>query len=118
MTKKTATILALLMLAIVLWGLFFEGGATRIIINGQELTGPFKGAIGLAGLIVAWVAFLCAAILLLFVFAGIGILFLGGLVVVGLILTWLMFPPLLIILIPLAIIWGFIALTRRSDPGR
>lgn len=115
MTIKTALILALMMLAIVVWGIFFEGGATRIIINGQELTGPFKGAIGLAGLVVAWVAFICAAILLLFVFAGVGLLILGGAITVGLVFTWFMFPPLLIILIPLIIIWGFIALTRRAS---
>ena len=119
MTKKTALILALMMFAIVIWGIFFEGGTTTIIINGQTLTGPFKGAIGLAGLVVAWVAFICAAILLLFVFAGVGLFILGGLITVGLILTWFMFPSLLIILIPLFVIWGFIALTRRlSTPAR
>ncbi len=115
MTKKTALILALMMFAIVVWGIFFEGGATTIIINGQALTGPFKGAIGLAGLVVAWVAFICAAILLLFVFAGVGLFILGGLITVGLMFTWFMFPPLLIILIPLFVIWGFIALTRRPS---
>jgi hypothetical protein len=113
MAKKTAIFLALVMLAIVIWGLFFEGGATRIIINGQELTGPFNGAIGLAGLIIAGVAFFCAAILLLFVFAGVGIIVLGSIVAVGLVLAGLMFPPFLVLLLPLAIIWGFIALTRR-----
>ena len=113
MAKKTAIVLALMMLAIVIWGLFFMGDATRIIINGQELTGPFKGAIGLAGLAVAGVAFFCAAILLLFVFAGVGIIVLGGMVAAGLILSGFMFPPFLLLLLPLAIIWGFIALTRR-----
>lgn len=117
MTKKTALIFALMMFAIVVWGIFFEGSATTIIINGQELTGPFKGAIGLAGLVVAWVAFICAAILLLFVFAGVGLFILGGMITVGLMLTWFMFPPLLIILIPLFVIWGFIALTRRPSTG-
>lgn len=115
MARKTAIILVVLMLAIIMWGLFFEGDATTIIINGQALSGPFKGAIGLTGMVVAMVAFFCAAILLLFVFAGIGIVFLGAAVVVGLMLAWLMFPQLLMMLIPLAIIWGFIALTRRSS---
>jgi len=49
MTKKLAIALALIMLVIVAWGLFVEGGATKIIINGQELTGPLKGAVGAAG---------------------------------------------------------------------
>jgi hypothetical protein len=113
MAKKTAIVLALVMLAIVIWGLFFVGDATTIIINGQALTGPFNGAIGLAGLVIAAVAFFCAAILLLFVFAGVGILVLGGMVAAGLILAGFMFPPFLALLFPLAIIWGFIALTRR-----
>jgi hypothetical protein len=113
MARKTAIFLAVLMLAIIMWGLFFEGDATTIIINGHALSGPFNGAIGLAGVVVAMVAFFCAAILLLFVFAGIGIVFLGAAVVVGLMLAWLMFPQFLLLLIPLAIIWAFIALTRR-----
>lgn len=115
MAKKFAILLAVFMLAIIIWGLFFDGSTTRIIVNGQELSGPFQGAIGLAGLVVAWVAFFCAAILLLFVFAGIGIFVLGGMVALGLVVAGLMFPHLLIMLVPLAIIWGFIALTRRRS---
>jgi hypothetical protein len=115
MAKKLAVLLAVFMLAVIIWGLFFEGNTTRIIVNGQELSGPFQGAIGLAGLVVAWVAFFCAAILLLFVFAGIGIFVLGGMVALGLVVAGLMFPNLLIMLVPLAIIWGFIALTRRRS---
>jgi hypothetical protein len=115
MAKKLAILLAVFMLAIIIWGLFFDGSTTRIIVNGQELSGPFQGAIGLAGLVVAWIAFFCAAILLLFVFAGIGIFVLGGMVVLGLVVAGLMFPHLLIMLVPLAIIWGFIALTRRRS---
>ena len=109
MTKKAAIALALIMLVIVAWGLFVEGGATKIIINGQELTGPLKGAVGAAGLIVASIALFCAAIFLVFVFAGIGIFVLGGVVVVGLILAGLTFPFLLFVLIPLAIVWAFVA---------
>jgi hypothetical protein len=115
MAKKFAILLAVFMLAIIIWGLFFDGTTTRIIVNGQELSGPFQGAIGLAGLVVAWAAFFCAAILLLFVFAGIGIFVLGGMVALGLVVAGLMFPHLLIMLVPLAIIWGFIALTRRRS---
>ena len=78
MTKKAAIALALIMLVIVAWGLFGEGGATKIIVNGEELTGPVKGAVGAAGLVIASVALFCAAIFLVFVFAGIGIFVLGG----------------------------------------
>jgi hypothetical protein len=66
-------------------------------------------------MIIAMVAVFCAAILLLFVFAGVGIVLLGGIVAIGLVFAWVMFPGLLVLLIPLAVIWGFIALTRRSS---
>jgi hypothetical protein len=115
MAKKTAIALALIMLIIVAWGLFVEGGATKIIINGEELTGPLKGAVGAAGLIIASIALFCAAILLVFVFAGIGIFMLGGVVVVGLVVAGLTFPILLFILIPLAIVWAFVAIAGRGS---
>lgn len=113
MTKKMAIALAVVMLAMVAWGVFVEGGATRIMINGHELTGPFKGAVGAAGLIVASVALFCAAIFLVFVVAGAGLFILGCVLAVGLILSALAFPYLLLVLIPLAIVWVFIAIARR-----
>lgn len=114
MAKKAAIALAFVMLAIVAWGLIFEAGSTRIIINGQELIGPLKGTIGAAGPIIGLIALFCAAIFLLFVFAGIGIFILGGVIVVGLILAGVAFPFLLILLLPLAIVWVFIAITRKT----
>ena len=115
MTKKVAIALALVMLAIVALGLLVEGGATSIIINGHELTGPLKGAVGVAGLIVASIALFCAAILLVFVFAGVGLFVLGCMVFLGLILAGFAFPFLLLLLIPLAIVWVFVALIRHGS---
>lgn len=115
MTKKAAIVLALIMLGIVAWGLFVEGGATRIVVNGQELTGPLKGAVGAAGLIIALIALFCAAIFLVFVFAGAGIFVLGGVVVAGLILAGLTFPFLLFMLFPLAIVWAFVAFAGHGS---
>ncbi len=115
MAKKLAVALAVLMLAIVAWGLLLESSAVTIVINGQQVTGPLKGAIGAAGLAVALIALSCAAILLAFVFAGIGVFVLGCFVFVGMILAWLAFPFLLPLLIPLAILWGFVAVTRRTN---
>lgn len=114
MAKKAAIALAFVMLVIVAWGLFFEAGSTRIIINGQELVGPLKGTIGAAGFIIGLIALFCAAIFLLFVFAGIGIFILGGVIVAGLILAGFAFPFLLVLLLPLAIVWVFIAITRKT----
>jgi hypothetical protein len=114
MAKKAALVLALVMLAVVIWGLFFEAGATHIVINGQELTGPLEGGIGAAGFIVGLFAVFCAAIFLLFVFAGIGVFILACVVFAGLIAAGFAFPFLLVLLIPLAVLWAFIALIRSS----
>ena len=113
--KKLAITLAVLMLAIVAWGLFLESNAVTIVINGQQVTGPLKGVIGAGGLVVALIALFCAAILLVFVFAGIGVIVLGCFVFVGMILAVLAFPFLLPLLIPLVILWGFVAITRRTS---
>jgi hypothetical protein len=114
MAKKAAIVLAFAMLAIVAWGLFFEAGSTRIIINNQELIGPLRGAIGAAGFIIGLTALFCAAIFLLFVFAGIGIFILGGVIIAGLIMAGFAFPFLLVLLLPLAMVWLFIAITRKA----
>jgi hypothetical protein len=113
MTKKAAIVLALAMLAVVAWGMFLDAGSTRIIVNGQEITGPLNGAIGSAGFLVGMIALFCAAIFLLFVFAGIGVLVLGALIAAGLMFSAFAFPFALAALLPLALVWGFIALMRR-----
>ncbi|MGA7593665.1 MAG: hypothetical protein WCA64_00580 [Gallionella sp.] len=114
MVRKSAIMLAIAMLAIFAWGLYFEAGSTNIVINGQELIGPLKGAIGVAGFVVGLVSLFCAAILLLFVFAGIGIFIIGGVIVAGLVLAGFAFPVLLFLLLPLAVVWLFIALVRGT----
>jgi hypothetical protein len=113
MARNLAIALAVLMLVIVGWALFAGTNAVTIVVNGQEVTGPLKGAIGIGGLVVALVALACAAILLVFVFAGIGVLVLGLVVLAGLLLALLAFPFLLPVLIPLAIVWAFVAIARR-----
>ena len=92
MAKKVAIGLTLLMLAVVAWGLFLERSAVTIVINGEQVSGPLKDAIGAGGFVVGFIALFCAATLLVFVFAGIGLLVLGGMVFMGLILVWLNFP--------------------------
>ncbi|MHB1215993.1 MAG: hypothetical protein ACYCY9_13510 [Thiobacillus sp.] len=114
MVKKLAIALAVVMLALVVWGLFLENNAVSIVINGQPVTGPLKGAIGAGGMVVALIALFSAAIFSVFVFAGMGILVLGLLVMGGVILAGLAFPFMLPLIIPLAIVWGFIALVRNK----
>ena len=115
MARKLAIVLAITMLALVVWGLFFENNATTIVINGQQVTGPLKGAIGAGGMVVSLIGLFCVAILSVFVFAGLGIIILGGLILFGVILAGFAFPFLLPLLIPLAVVWGFVALARHKS---
>ena len=114
MPKKLAIGLVVVLLAIVAWALLYESNSFSITVNGQPVTGPLKGAIGAGGFLAALVSALCAAIILLFVFAGAGAVVLGILVVVGLGLSLVMFPFTLPVLIPLAIVWLFVAIARRG----
>lgn len=114
MTRKLAIVLAISLLALVVWGLFFENHATTIVINGEQVTGPLKGAIGAGGMVVALIALFCVATLLLFVFAGLGLIVLGGFILGGVVLAGFAFPFLLPLLVPLAVVWAFIALVRHK----
>jgi hypothetical protein len=103
-------IVVLAMLAVVL----LQSSDIAIMVNGQRLVGPAKLAAEGWGVLVAIVAFFCVAILLAFVFAGVGLMVLGALVLAGLLATWLAFPFLLPLLIPLFVVWIFVAAVRRS----
>src|ERR1035438_2988433 len=104
MSKKSAIALTVALLALAGWVLLFAGDSFTIVVDGQPVTGPLKGAIGAGGLVAALIAGFCAAIVLLFVFAGIGIVVLGCIVFAGMILALIAFPFLLPLLIPLAIV--------------
>src|SRR2546426_10307321 len=49
MARNLAIALAVLMLVIVGWALLAGSNAVTIVINGQEVIGPLKGAIGIGG---------------------------------------------------------------------
>jgi uncharacterized membrane protein YphA (DoxX/SURF4 family) len=73
-----------------------------------------RAAVGSWGIIIATVVLFCVAILVTFVLAGVGLVILGCLVLVGLILAAVAFPFLLPLLIPLFIVWAFAAGVRRG----
>jgi hypothetical protein len=114
MTKKLALVLAILLLSIVAWAIFFEHSNVSVIVNGQPVVAPWVGVAGITGWIVGAVALFCLAIVLAFVFAGVGLLILGFFVLAGLVVAWLMFPLLLLLLVPLALVWIFIAIIRKA----
>ncbi len=115
MKKSLGGVLAGLMIALFLWGAFFENNSISILINGQEVTGSMKGVLGAGGLLISLVALICFAILLALAFAGTGIIILGCMIVGIGFATALVFPFLLPVLVPLGLIWIYIALTRAKS---
>src|SRR5438876_11636905 len=104
MARNLAIALALLMLVIVGWALFAGTNAVTIVINGQEVTWPLKGAIGIGGLVVSLIALVCAAILRALGFAGFGVIVMGLVVLAGLFFGLLVFTFLLPVLFLLLIV--------------
>jgi len=113
MVKKLALVLAVLMIVLLAWSLLGPVAAVSISINGHEITGPLGPVVGLWRLILTTVILFCVAILLAFVFAGVGIIIVGCLTLVGLILAAVLLPFLFPLLIPLFIVWVFCAILCR-----
>jgi len=115
--KKLAIILAVVMLGILAWTLW-QGSAISVTMDGRELEGPLEALVGLWGIILAAVILFCVAILLAFVFAGVGLIVIGSLALVGIVLAAVALPFLLPLLIPLFIVWAFCAGIRRGKRRR
>ena len=115
--KNMAIALVILLLGFVLWTLFHSSDIA-VVVNGQRLVGPLKFAAEGWGLLVAVVALFSAAILLVFVFTGLGVMILGLFMLGGFVAAWIAFPFLLPLLVPLCLVWSFIAATRsRGGSG-
>ena len=114
MAKKLALILAILMILFLGWSLLGLTTNVSVSINGREITGPLGTAVGLWGTILSAVILFCVAILLAFVFAGVGIIIVGCLALVGIIFVAVSLPFLLPLIIPLFIVWVFCVIFRRG----
>ena len=111
--KNIAIVLVIVVLGVLAWVLFHSSDIA-VIVNGQKLVGPAKLAAEGWGVLVGIVSLFCAAILLVFVFAGTGLMVLGVLVIAGLVAAGFAFPFLLPLLIPLFLVWIFVAAERRG----
>ncbi len=113
MVKKTALILALGLVAFLIWMLLGPMHGGSVTIDGHELSGPIEGLVGVWGVMVAGVVLFCVAVLLVFVFVGVGLVVVGTLALVGLILAAVALPFMLPLLIPLFIVWLFCCIVRK-----
>lgn len=114
MLKKLFPISIILMIIFLFWVLYSSANDISIVINGEPVTGPLAPAIGIWKFILASVILFSVAILLAFIFAGVGLIVLGSLVLVAVILITVTLPFLLPLLIPLFIVWLFCALLFRQ----
>ncbi|MFC1794398.1 hypothetical protein ACFL3Q_12515 [Planctomycetota bacterium] len=118
MTKKLAIVLAVLMVGFLGWVLLGASDSVSLVINGNQIDSPFGTVTGTWGIVSAVVILFCAAILLVFVFFGLALIVLGGLVLAGSILAAMTFPFLFPILIPLFVVWLFCCLVKPSRPPK
>jgi hypothetical protein len=117
MAKNVALVLVLVLLGLLAW-VVYRGSDITIMVNGEQLRGPMELAAKGWAVLVSVVVLFCAAILLIFVFAGIGVILLGALVLASLLGLAVIFPFLLPLLIPLFLVWLFVAAVRsRKGEG-
>jgi hypothetical protein len=112
MMKKLALVFIVLMIAILAVALFGPFGGVSITINGREIVKPFGVAVGVWAVILTAITLFCVAIVLSFIFVGIGLLIVGILALVGVIIAAVALPFLLPLLIPLFIVWVFCSITH------
>jgi hypothetical protein len=116
LARNVAIALVLALIALLAWVMLRTSDIT-VVVDGQRLGGPMELAAKGWGLLVAVVVLSCAAILLTFVFAGIALILLGALVLASLVALALAFPFLLPLLIPLFVVWVFVAAVRGDKAG-
>ncbi len=112
--KSIAIVLVIAVLAILAWVLLHSSHHIAVVVNGHPIVGPARLAAEGWGLLVGIVALFCAAILLVFVFAGTALIVLGVLVIVAFVGALFVFPFLLPLLVPLLLVWIFVAAARRG----
>jgi hypothetical protein len=117
--KKTAAFVIVFLFALLLWNVFFYSGDMTFNVDGDEVGGPFGALLAMlfagGGTLIAMLVMLVVGAVLAVVFAGVGIILIGGLGIGALALALAVSPLLLPLLLPLAVIWY---LVKRSNKHR
>lgn len=115
--KKLILAAVLFLLAVMAWQSIF-GDNMHINIDGDEIDGPLGAVLavffGGAGMLFGGVVMLCVAIFLCLLFAGLGILMVGGMALAAALVVATVSPLLLPLLIPIGIYWFFSARSRKQ----
>ena len=111
MPKNLALVMSIILLSFLLWFLVTFEYDQFATIDGQMITGPAGANLGA---VFTTVVLFCVAILLVFVFVGVGLILISCLVLTGFILTVVYLPFLLPILLPLLVVWVVCILVGRA----
>ncbi|WP_332879327.1 hypothetical protein [Massilia sp. S19_KUP03_FR1] len=115
--KKIAPFILLFLFAAVLWNVFADMHGVVFDIDGDEIDGPAGALLGLlfagGGTLLAACIMVLVGLVLVVVFAGVGILLLGGLMLAACCVALAVSPLLLPLLLPLALIWYLVSRARR-----
>jgi hypothetical protein len=114
--KKIAAFIVLFLFAMLAWNLFVHDPGMAFDIDGDAIDGPLGallfagGGTLIAGLVMVVVV---VGALLALLFAGVGIILFGALGVAALALAAAI-SPLLLALLPLALVWYLVQRSRRQ----
>ncbi|MDQ1814469.1 hypothetical protein RBA41_14250 [Massilia sp. CCM 9210] len=119
--KKYAPLLLLFLFIMVAWEAMVGPSGMSVNIDGDELHGPAAALVGMlfagGGLLIAGIVMLFVGVVLALVFAGLGVLAVGGLALGAVVLAVMVSPLLLPLAIPLAIIWYLSSRARKQHAG-
>ncbi len=117
--KKTAIFVIAFLFALLLWNVFVYSGDMTVNVDGDEIGGPLGALLAMlfagGGTLIAVLVMLVVGAVLAVVFAGVGIILIGGLGIGAAVLALAISPLLLPLLLPLAVIWY---LVKRSNRNR
>ncbi len=115
--KKTAIFVIAFLFALLLWNVFVYGGPT-VNFDGDEIDGPFGALLAMlfagGGTLIAVLVMLVVGVVLAVVFAGVGIILIGGLGIGAVVLALAISPLLLPLVLPLALIWYMVGRSRKN----
>jgi hypothetical protein len=116
--KKPALFVIAFLFALLLWNVFVYGSGPVLDIDGDEIDGPFGALLAMllagGGTLIAALVMLVVGAVLAVVFAGVGIILIGGLGIGAVVLALAISPLLLPLLLPLALIWYMVGRSRKN----
>jgi hypothetical protein len=120
--KKTAAFVIVFLFALLLWNVFVYGGDMVVNVDGDEFDGPLGALLAMlfagGGTLIAALVMLVVGVVLAVVFAGVGIILIGGLGIGAVVLALAISPLLLPLLLPLAVIWYLVSRSRKNRTMR